>query len=328
MSRRALTLLLASALAFVLTAAAGVAQVPYVALGPGPMYDTLGEFDGRPLLEIDGRETYPTDGHLDLTTVRVSPKTGNLTLAQALHGWLDRKLAVVPREAVYPPDKSPDEVEQENNAAMAASHSSATLAAARQLGLRTAEVSVREVPDGSPSQGLLQEGDVLTGVDGRTLRDAAELRDLIAEKEVGEVVRIAYRRDGSAGTAEIRTAAADDAADGADPRPVVGVVTQEEPVDLPFDVDITLEEVGGPSAGLMFALAILEKLDEESLTGGSYVAGTGAISPDGSVLPIGGISQKVIAAAAKGADAFLVPEGNCADAVTGAPDGLTLVSVA
>jgi PDZ domain-containing protein len=108
---------------------------------------------------------------------------------------------------------------------------------------------------------------------------------------------------------------------------VIGVVTREEPVDAPFDVEITLEDVGGPSAGLMFALGILDKLGEPSLTGGAYIAGTGEISAQGEVGPIGGIAQKLVAAKAKGVDAFLVPADNCAEAVLRAPDDLPLVEV-
>jgi PDZ domain-containing protein len=193
-------------------------------------------------------------------------------------------------------------------------------------------VHVQEVPDGSPSQGLLQEGDVITSVDGTAIRDAADLRRLIAEREIGDVVRIGYVRDGTTGTVEVRTRASDAvAADGAtgsdEPRPVIGIVTRDEPLELPFEVTIRLEEVGGPSAGLMFALGILEKLGEESLTGGKHIAGTGEISPDGAVRPIGGIPQKLLAASQQGAEAFLVPALNCPEALTRAPDGLTLAKV-
>lgn len=318
MSRRALTLLLASLLALGLTLTAAVATVPYVALGPGPTYNTLGEVDGTPVLEIDGRDVFPTDGNLDLTTVGVQP---SLTLAQALQGWFERDLAVVPREVVFPPGRSDDQVDEENAAAMRESQSDAVLAAARQLGLRVGEVRVAEVPDDSPSQGLLQVDDVLTGVDGTEVRDAAELRDLIGSREAGEPVRISYTRDGAPGEVTVTTT------DGPAGGPVIGVGTEETPVDVPLDVEINLADVGGPSAGLMFTLGILDKLGEESLTGGLYVAGTGEISPDGTVGPIGGITQKLIASERKGAVAFLVPEANCAEAVRNPPDGLVLIRV-
>lgn len=322
MSRRTLTLLLASALVVLLTGGAVSARVPYVALAPGPTYDTLGEVDGAPVLEIEGRPTFPTDGQLDLTTVGVQPE---LTLVEALGGWLDRQRAVVPREVVYPPGQTDEQVDQQTAEQMERSQGTAVSAAARQLGFRTATVSVDEVAEGAPADGRLREGDVLRSANGRPLRDAADLRAAVAGVGVGGVVRIGYERDGEPGAVELRTRVSDD--DG-EPRPVIGVVTREEPVDAPFDVTINLEDVGGPSAGLMFALGILDKLGEPSLTGGKYIAGTGEISASGAVGPIGGITMKLIAAEAKGADAFLVPEGNCAEAVVNPPPGLPLVSVA
>ena len=321
MSRRTLTLLLASVLALVLTGGAATARVPYVALGPGPTYNTLGEVSGTEVLQISGRPTFPTDGHLDLTTVGVQPR---LTLVQALQGWFARDLAVVPREVVYPPGKSDEEVDAENEAEMAESQSTATLAAARQLGLRVKRVEVESVSAGAPAEGRLQPDDVLLTVDGTTVRDAAELRSLIAAKGVDAPVVVGYERDGVPATVELRTGVS--GGDG-ERRPVIGVAPREEPVDLPFDVDITLEDVGGPSAGLMFALGILDKLDRPSLTGGKYIAGTGEISVEGEVGPIGGISQKLVAAKAKGADAFLVPAANCAEAVLRPPADLPLVRV-
>lgn len=321
MSRRALSLLLASLLALALTLSAAVARVPYVALGPGPTYNTLGEVDGTAVLTIEGRRTYPADGHLDLTTVGVQPR---LTLAQALRGWFARDLAVVPRDVVFPPGKTDEQVDQQNTAAMKESQSIAVRAAARQLGLPVARVAVAELAGDSPARDRLEVGDVLTAVDGTKVRDAAELRRLIGDRKPGEPVRIGYTRAGRTGETEIVTRTG--GGDG-ERRPVIGVVTEESPLDVPFDVKISLAEVGGPSAGLMFTLGILEKLGPESLTGGRYIAGTGEISADGSVGPIGGISQKLIAARRKGAVAFLVPEGNCAEAVSEPPPGLVLLKV-
>lgn len=323
MSRRRLTLVLASVLALALTLTAAVATVPYVALGPGPTYDTLGEVDGEAVLQIEGRPTFPTDGQLDLTTVGVQP---SLTLTEALQGWFERDLAVVPREVVFPPGRTDEEVDQENAAAMTASQGSAVRAAARQLGLQVAEVTVAEVPDAdAPAAGLLQVGDVLTSVDGTEVRDAAELRELITAREPGRPVTIGYVRDGQAGEVVVPTRAAE--GEDGQTRAVIGVTTAEEPVEVPFDVEITLQDVGGPSAGLMFSLGILDKLDPESLTGGQHIAGTGEITADGTVRPIGGISQKLIAADREGAVAFLVPEANCEEALTDPPEDLVLVEV-
>jgi PDZ domain-containing protein len=322
-SRRALTLLLASLLAVGLSIGAVQARVPYVALGPGPIYDTLGETeDGKPVIEIDGATTFPTDGRLDLTTVGVE---SDLTLVEALRGWFSRDQAVVPREVVYPPGQSDEQVQAQNTEAMRTSQESAEAAAARQQGSRISEVSVAQVVPDAPASGLLQEGDVLTGVDGTQVRDAAELRELITDRQVGDTVQVDYVRDGQPGSVDIVTGSAGEA--GPD-RPVIGVTTEEEPLDLPFEVTINLAEVGGPSAGLMFTLGILDKLGETSLTGGEHVAGTGEITADGTVGPIGGIPQKLIAAEAEGAEAFLVPAANCEEALRNPPEGLPLLKVA
>jgi PDZ domain-containing protein len=317
-SRRLLTLLLASLLALGLALTAAVARVPYVALGPGPTYNTLGQVDGTPVLEVKGRPTFPTDGQLDLTTVGVQAK---LTLAQALQGWFARDLAVVPREVVFPPGRTDEQVDQENQQAMRESQSAAVAAAAEQLGLDP-QVLVQELGEDSPSQGRLRADDVLTAVDGTPVADAEQLRTLISARKPGQPVRITYLRGGRTAEAEVVTKATE--GEGGTPRAVIGVVTEER---YPLDVTINLQDVGGPSAGLMFALGILDKVGPDSLTGGKYVAGTGEISADGTVGPIGGITQKLIAARRKGAVAFLVPAENCKEAATRPPAGLTLVKV-
>ena len=322
MSRRTLTLLLATLLSLGLTGGAVEARVPYVALGPGPTFNTLGEVQGTPVLAITGLPTFPTDGRLELTTVGVDSR---LSLFGALRGWFAKDLAVVPREVVYPPGRTDAEVDEKNNELMRTSQNSATSAAARELGFPVAEVSVIEVAPGAPATGKLAVGDVLSTVDGVPLRDAAELRALIGRKKVGEPVSVGFRRGDRPMTATITTGPS--TGDGP-PRPVIGVVTQEKPIDAPFQVTISLEEVGGPSAGLMFTLGILDKLGEASLTGGKFIAGTGEIRSDGTVGPIGGITQKLIAAKAQGAAAFLVPAGNCAEALRQPPQGLPLVKVA
>jgi Lon-like protease len=325
---RGLTLALGGALAVGLGLGGLVTEVPYVALEPGPIYDTLGAYDdrgrrgraGRDVIEIEGRQTYEPSGRLDLTTVSVTPK---LTLGAAIWGWFSRDQAVLPRELIYPPDRSDEEVQEENQEQMAASRDTATAAALRELGLRSEVVTVSEVPQG-PSSGVLQPGDVIVEVDGEAVLDGISLRQLIGTRRPGETVRIGFRR-GSTQVREavITTGAAPDDAS----RPVIGVVTNPTPVrDL--NITINLKDVGGPSAGLMFALGIVDKLEPGSVTGGRYVAGTGEISADGAVGPIGGITQKLVAARAKGAEVFLVPEGNCAQAVERVPDGLRLVKVA
>jgi PDZ domain-containing protein len=328
-NRRALTLTLGSALAVALTLGGTVTTVPYVSLEPGPTYDTLSSegTQGEPVIEIAGRPTFPTTGKLDLTTVSVTPR---LTLGAALWGWFDSDRAVLPRELVYPPDQTDEEVEQANQKSMEVSQNTASAAALRELDIRSEVVTVAEVPDG-PSKGVLQVGDVLVEVDGKAVLDGVGLRLLIGERQPGEQVRIGYRRGTSK---EVRQAVLTTAASPQDPndpeappRPIIGVQTETDPV-ADFSVTINLVDVGGPSAGLMFALGIVDKLDKTDLTGGRHVAGTGSITADGKVGPIGGITQKLLGARRKGATVFLVPADNCAEASGNVPDGLTLVRTA
>ncbi|MCU1691406.1 MAG: putative secreted protein [Frankiales bacterium] len=321
MSRRGLTLLLASLLAVGMTAAAAVAKVPYVALGPGPAYDTLGSVQGTPVITVRGRATYPTKGALDLTTVGVVPQ---LTLAEALKDWFDDSLAVVPREVIYPPDQSDAQVDAENSQAMQTSQDSATTAALRQLGIPiTTEVVVADIAAGAPATGKLQAGDVVTAVDGAAVRDGKALRAAVSAVRPGDAVSIAFTRAGKPSTVSITTGTA---TGEPAPRAVIGVEPQDR-ADYPFDVTISLREVGGPSAGLMFALGLIDKLEPADLTGGRHVAGTGEITPEGVVGPIGGIPQKLLGARKKGATVFLTPAQNCEEALGALPDGLQLVRV-
>ena len=320
MSRRALTLLLATALALGLALAAGFTTVPYVALGPGPAYDTLGAVDGTTVITITGRQTYPTDGHLDLTTVGV---TDHLTLAEALQGWLSSSTEVLPREEVFPPDQTTQQSDRENAQQMVQSQDNATTAALRYLGLpSTTSVSVAAVAKGAPADGRLRVGDVLVSVDGTPVTGSAQLRALISRRSPGASVTVGYRRTGTAGSVVLTTSSSG----GAAPRAVVGI-TPDERSSFGVKVAISLRDVGGPSAGLMFTLGILDKLGKESLTGGRSIAGTGEISPDGTVGPIGGIAEKLIGARRRGATAFLVPDANCAEATVGPPAGLRLIRV-
>ncbi len=322
MSRRTVTLLLASTLLLGLGLFAGASAVPYVALAPGPTFNTLGESDGRAVITITGRPTYADSGNLNLTTISV---INRLTLLQAVRGWFQRDLAVVPREVIFPPDTSVADVRKQDIQAMTESKDSATNAALRQLGVPgTTKIVVEKVQDGSPSAGKLAAGDVLTSVDGAAVSSAARLRALIGTRKPGQPVVIGYVRDGKSGTATIVTTSAREQ-DGS-VRPVVGVLTAEQ-TDYPVKVEIALKDVGGPSAGLMFSLGIVDKLTPGSLTDGRFIAGTGTIDNDGNVGPIGGIQQKLIGARNKGAVAFLVPQANCAAALDDPPKGLTLIQV-
>lgn len=325
MSSRTATLLVCSLLVVLLTAVCALLPVPYVVLKPGPTTNTLGTRNGQPLIEIDDRRTYPANGHLDLTTVAVfGGPDSPVDLVTALRGWLDGAVAVVPEDTVFPPGKSPRDVEAETAAQMRESQDHATAAAFRRLGISFGSpvVVVGPVTNGTPADGRLEVGDEVTAVDGAPVKTPAAVRDRVANRQPGDAVTLTIVRDGERRQLRFRTVPYS----GDPTHPIVGFEPQARH-DFPFPVKIRLGQVGGPSAGLMFALGIVEKLTPGDLTDGEFVAGTGEIDDRGRVTPIGGIQQKVVAAREAGATTFLTPARNCADALRTRPDGLRLVRV-
>jgi Lon-like protease len=324
MSRRTASLVVAGLLLVTLCAVAWLRPVPYVAMRPGPVQDTLGELGGAEIVEVDGRRTYPTEGRLDLTTVSVTAPTAELTLGDALVAWFDPQRALVPRDLYYPPQESVRQVERESAVAMASSQDSAIVAALTELGYDVPfSVVVREVLEGEPADGHLRVGDVITAVNGTPVEEATEVSALLQDVEPGQQAAFTVRREGRTTWVRSPTEAAED-----DPsHTLVGITIADDP-RLPFDVSIELgDRIGGPSAGLMFSLAIVDKLTPGALTGGQHFAGTGSISMNGLVGPIGGIGQKIAGADNAGASAFLVPAANCAEARQAQSNDLTLVRV-
>ncbi|HET8657907.1 MAG TPA: PDZ domain-containing protein [Micromonosporaceae bacterium] len=318
MQRRGATVLIGAVLVALLAWGVSAAPVPYVLLGPGPTVDTLGTADGKDVIAV--RKARATDSAGQLRLVTVSVRSNDVNLIDAVRGWFSGRTAVVPRELVYPPGRTAEEVDQENAKQFEASQTSAETAALRRLGYPV-EVTVTEVAEGSPAQAALRAGDVVTSVDGQAVTSRVKLTELIRAKPVGTALSIGYRRGGQAATATVTTIAGDDGA------PRIGIVAdQRQP--HPFELTIELDEIGGPSAGLMFALGIVDTLDPADLTGGRILAGTGTIDDEGRVGAIGGIPQKLIAAKEARAVAFLTPADNCAEAAANAVPGLPLVSVA
>ncbi|MCM3884661.1 PDZ domain-containing protein [Frankia sp. R82] len=308
MARRTQTLVVTSVLALVLLVVGLWLPVPFVTLAPGPVTDTLGAVDGTRLITIEGHRTYPTSGRLELTTVEETPR---LNLVSALHDWLDANQAVVPTELIRPRGSTEQQVQQENTQAMLDSQDQATAAALAWLKIEPTgtSVTVGTVTDDSAAAGKLAAGDVLTQVNGVAVTSQEQLRTEISKVRPGVPVTISYRRDGKDASASIVTRPAPD-----DPkRPVIGVTTSAKRT-YPLTVRIRLSDVGGPSAGLMFAMGIVDMLTPGELTGGKTIAGTGTIDEKGAVGPIGGIQQKILGARASGASIFLVPAANCADA--------------
>ncbi|WP_189215149.1 MULTISPECIES: YlbL family protein [Streptomyces] len=337
MPRRTATMLASTLMLIALLCAGVFIPVPYAEMSPGPTVNTLGEHDGEPVLQISGHETYPTTGHLNMTTVRVTSADYRMNLVEAVYGWLAHDNKVVPHDTLYPDGKTEEQSTQENAEEFSQSQESAKVAALKSLDIPVQSwVIVQSVLKDSPAQGRLHAGDVIKSVDGTAVKAPGDVAELVTRHKVGEEVRFTIVPADEQAAAEkenrtasrtkdvtITTAASDD--EGAD-RAVVGIAAGTDHT-FPFTIDIKLADVGGPSAGLMFALGIVDKLTEEDLTGGRFVAGTGTIDDDGTVGPIGGIEMKTVGARDKGAQYFLTPEDNCASAARDVPDGLTLVKV-
>ena len=319
MTRRTAVLTAGAVLLLIFGLLGATVPVPYVAQVPGPVYDTLGDIDGESIIDVEGRAPNEVSGELNLTTVGVS--SGGLSLVQAIQGWFDDEVSVVPEESVYPPDRSEEETRQANLDAFLSSEQAAETVALGHLGYPV-KIVVQGLAEDSPSDGALEEGDALESVDGRPTPDTDALEAVLTSIPGGSTITVAYTRLGEPGTAEITTTPADDRKGSR-----LGITILEQP-SAPFDVDIQVEDVGGPSAGLMLTLGILDLVGEEDLTEGAVVAGTGTIDPEGGVGPIGGIVLKMAAAEEIGADLFLVPAGNCAAALTAPDPGFPLARVA
>jgi Lon-like protease len=326
MSRRTLAGLLALGLLIVLGVVAVRTPVNYVTFRPGPTMNVLGKYADKPIVVVTGRKTYDDDGALRMVTVYPSGPDDNLTLLNLVYGWVDPDIAVLPKEAVYQPDETADSAHEESAIEMSSSQDNATAAALSALGVDyETHVTISDVAEDGPSAGKLKKGDVVLAVDGTSAADTTKLVSLIRAVTPGTPTELTIERDGTEQKVTVTTAA--DPADKKASRVGVGI---RETFDFPFKVKIQLPStVGGPSAGMMFAMAIYDVLTPGSLTGGRAIAGSGEISPDGTVGPIGGIGQKLPAAQRDGARLFLVAEENCAEAVRSHydPDKMTLVKV-
>jgi PDZ domain-containing protein len=297
----------------------------YVAYTPGPIADVLG------LVEVDGQRTYDSAGKLLLTTVLVDP---TITPLEFWRYSFDPTVDHVDRDLVFPPNVSTDQYNAYNAALMDESQLSATVAGLRYSGLDVDldydGAKVVEVVEDGPSADLLEPDDLLVAVGGTTVRTAADVIDALGGYAPGDTVTLTLQPQGGEGGEgrEVDVTTGDNP--DAPGRPFLGVILVSH-IELPFDVAIDAGRIGGSSAGLMFALGIVERLGPDDLTDGRVIAGTGEIDAEGIVGPIGGIRQKV-AAASRGdtpAEVFLVPAANFAEARTAsAGDPILLVPVA
>ncbi|GHF17259.1 PDZ domain-containing protein [Amycolatopsis deserti] len=320
MTRRGWTVVTSGVLIVVFGLIGAFVQVPYVAIGPGPTYDTLGQVNGVQVVEVDGQQTYPTAGELRMTTVSLNDE---ISLFGALGLWVSGRYALAPREEYFRPGESDEQVQQQNVQQFQDSQSNAEVAALRHLGFPV-KVLAQTIVENTPASRVLAAGDRLLSVNGRTITNEDDVTAALADTTPGQTVPITFQHGTEPARTEQITLAANP-----DPNKKQGFMGLQpiDRADVPFDVKISLQDVGGPSAGLMFALAIVDRLTPGEMVAGEHVAGTGEITEKGAVNPIGGISFKVVAAREAGATVFLTPEANCAEASAAAPDGLKLIKV-
>jgi PDZ domain-containing protein len=322
MSHRLVTLLIAGACALAGLAVAALVSVPYVALTPGPTLNTLGKPTGKPIIEIVGHRTYPTTGNLNLVTVSYTGGPGtNFNIFSALRAWLTPDDAVVPASEIFSSGQTQQQVFRQDTQQMLGSQQDATAAALCYLKIPFKIIDqVTATVKGTPAYGTLQAGDVITAVDGQQIDCHHDVVTLIKNRRPGAPVMLTIDRSGGAKTITLNTKDVSGQA-------VVGIALAPARYKFPFTIKINLSDIGGPSAGLMFALGIIDKLSPGNLTHGRFIAGTGEISPTGTVEPIGGIQQKMAGARAAGATIFLTPVANCSNTAGAVPAGLRLVKV-
>jgi Lon-like protease len=280
-----------------------------VALVPGPTEDTLG------LVAIEGATTYPSTGRLLLTTVAVRDDLDVGTWWQARRS---PNADTVPRSLVYPDGQDREETSAQNAMLMEDSQLTAALAALKAVGYdvegAASGAEVVELADDVVTDELAV-GDVIVAVGDVDTPDATAAVEAVRSAAPGEET-VLLVEDGAGATREVPVtfAANPEARDLA----YVGVMLRSA-IDLPIEVTIDAGVIGGPSAGLMFALGVIDLLGEEDLTGGAVVAGTGTITVEGEVGEVGGLRQKLAAAAAptgaaEPASVFLLPGGQLDEA--------------
>lgn len=317
-SSRYVTMVLVGLSLIALTSVAVIAPVPYGYMQPGPAFNTLGHIGEEPLFGFgDDVDTYEVGGALLFTTVSVSRKETDISLTRAISIALRPHTALVANDVLHPHDITDEESNEIAQFMMEQSQVASEVAGVRAAGYEIEERAfVVDAAEGSPADGLLQENDQLVGFNGSSTVTSQAFVAAVQGVAVGDDVTISVIRDGEELDVTMTTVASDD-----DPEvPRIGVTIRPEfdmPIEIRNNVSENGQQIGGPSAGLMFALAIYDHLTPGFLTGGMRIAGTGEITTAGEVLGVGGVRQKMAGAAESGARVFLVPADNCSAANAG-----------
>jgi PDZ domain-containing protein len=289
-------------------------RLPVVALSPGPMEDVLAR------LKVEGSRVYDSKGKLYLTSVGIDD---DVRFYEALLDLANHDVELYPRTQLYPERQDSAEIDRENAALMDRSKETATVVALREVGydIKPSGIEITQVVSGAPADGRLKATDRILEADGRPVHSTKEVRKAITAHKVGERITFKIERLG-------RTRKVPVPVERVEGESRVGILLRDLFPELPIKVSITtLNNIGGPSAGLMFTLSIIDKLTPEDLTAGRRIAGTGEIDLDGAVGPVGGVAEKLVAVHRLGLTTFFIPAGNCADVRGRVPHGLRLVKV-
>jgi PDZ domain-containing protein len=296
-------------------------RLPYLATSPGPVVDV------HEIITVEGAEQFDHNGQLYFLTIQ-RPST-NLTLLELVEAWRDPSIDVVERRLVIPEGQTSEERRRENLESMLNSQQIAVAVALERLGYEIDIVGlgaeVRELVEGGAADGVLEPGDVIVAVEQIEVEFVSELVAAVRSFEIGDTVLLTVERAGE--TQELKvTLGESESEPGA---PIIGVLVADVGAhfEFPIDVDIDSGAIGGPSAGMMLTLGVYNQLSEEDITRGRRIAGTGTISSDGTVGPIGGIKQKVFAAIGVGAEYILVPANDFDIAVDAADGRIEVVAV-
>jgi len=309
---------------YLLTIATLLAPIPFVFFKPGVPDNVAGK-----IISIKDAKTYPINGKLFITSILVTNPDSPVFGAETLVNWAIGPHVVLPKESVYPPIKPAQKIERDSRNEMESSKVTSTAAALRYLGYDFDEVYyVSDIRDYSDAVKKLKIGDVITEIDGKEINQIEEIRTSYAKKSIGDSLLITVERkdkNGKVTPVTTRVILVENLDIEEKERPAIGILVGTS-ARFPIDVDFNLPGVGGPSAGLIFAVGIVEKLTEEDLVRGRKIAGTGTITASGKVGGIGGIEEKMVGASRIGATIFIAPRENCPD-IEHVPKGLKVIPV-
>lgn len=311
-----------------LALAAGLMPSPYAVQEPGPVLNTLGEIEVggevRSVIEIEGAETTESDGVLNMLTVRIlGHPDAPIRLIDLVPSLVRPGTEIVPLDLLYPSGQTTQQRDEHNQVLMENSQHVATVAALRALGDSVdTRVSIHQVVSDGPADGLLQPGDVVRSIAGTQVNGSAHLRDIVGRSAPDMPLMFTVQRGDETINIEVTPTWVP-----AEQRSIIGVTVVAD-YDLPISVDIALDRTGGPSAGLVFTLAIIEELTEHEIVGDLRVSATGTVQDDGAVGAVGGIPSKLEAARQSGSDLFLMPVANCSNLPNRLPDTVKVAPVA